>query len=327
MTEPDRYGEEIRRALSAAAELVVPAGDGLDIIRKRAARRPPMLAWLLAYVSYVPRQMTTRVRVMASELAVMARGESELLSRLRARLRPKAGQARSAQAWLRPALAAAGALLLVVSVTFAVPKLRATITNQANNGPSGPGGAAGQSGQALGNGYRSGQPSASIPGFGSGSGGLGVLPAGISGRGPSGTGLYILLPPGTTTSTSPTPCTTGTPATSPSGTIAPTGGTSPTGSPGTVPGGGANAGAPNDPAGQQIGGYAGGQPNCAPSGSSTPTTPPTSTPPTSTPPTSTPPTSTPPTSTPPTSTPPTSDAPSSGSTASTPADTPSAAGS
>jgi hypothetical protein len=331
MTEPDRYGEEIRRALSAAAELVVPVGDGLDIIRKRAARRPPMLAWLLAYVSYLPRQMTTRVRVMASELAIMARGESELLSRLRARFRPKAGQARSAQAWLRPALAAAGALLLVVSVTLAVPQLRERIANQANTGLGGLGRPGAAAGGVNGTGTQvpgaSGSSSSSYAGLGPGAG---LLPTMPSGQVPGVPGLWQL--PLGTLGVSPTPCVTGTSAPAPSGTIAPTGGTSPTGSPGTVPGGGANAGAPNDPAGQQSGGYAGGQPNCAPSGSSTPTTPPTSTPPTSTPPTSTPPTSTPPTSTPPTSTPPTStpptsDAPSSGSTASTPADAPSSSGS
>ena len=44
MTEPDRkFEEEIRRALCAASDLIVPAGDGLNLIRERAARRPPAL--------------------------------------------------------------------------------------------------------------------------------------------------------------------------------------------------------------------------------------------------------------------------------------------
>ena len=325
MTEPDRYGEEIRRALSAAAELVVPAGDGLDIIRKRAARRPPMLAWLLAYVSYLPRQMTTRVRVMASELAVLARGESDLLPRLRARLRPQDGRGRSAQAWLRPALAAAGALLLVVSVTFAVPQLRQQIANQANNGTGGPGGGGGPSGQALGTGYGSSQPGSS--GSSPGSGAPGVRPTGTTGRVPGGTGLYLLSPPLGANSTSPTPCTTSTPAAAPTGSVSPAGGTSPTGSPGTVPGGGTNVGAPNDPAGQQGSGYAG-TPNCGPSGSPAPTPPPTTTPSPTSSPTVTP--TPPPTPTPSpttTTTPPTTGAPSSGSTDSTPAYAPSSSGS
>jgi hypothetical protein len=325
MTEPDKYGEEIRRALSAAAELVVPAGDGLDVIRKRAARRPPVLAWLLAYVSYLPRQIATRVRVIASELAVMARGESDLLPRLRARLRQQSGQARSAQAWLRPALAAAGALLLVVSVTFAVPKLRETITNQANTGSGGPDGPAAAGGGPNGNGSQvpgaSGSSSSSGSGASSAPGTAGLLPTVPSGQVPGGTGLYLILP--TTTGTSPAPCPAGTPTAAPTGGITPTGGTSPTGSPGTVSGGGTNAGAPNAPAGQQGGGTA----NCGPSGSSTPTPPVTTSPPvTSSPPVTT---SPPVTSSPPvtTSPPPTSSAPSSGSTASTPANIPSDSGS
>jgi hypothetical protein len=319
MTEPDRYGEEIRRALSAAADLVVPAGDGLDIIRKRAARRPPVLAWLLAYVSYLPRQLATQVRVMASELAVMAKGESDLLPRLWGGLRSRAGRARSARAWLLPALAGATALLLVVAVAFAVPDLRQTITNQANNGPGGPGGA-GSTGQLQGIGHQSsGASGSSTTGFQSSSG----LPPPMMTAGPMPRGpLYLLLPrPGG--GTVPNPCVTTTPD------------YSPTGSPGTASGG--TAGAPNDPQGS---GYTrDGAPNCVPTTTPPVTTPPVTTPPVTTPPVTTPPVTTPPTTTPPVTTPPTttppvttppsstSAAPTNGSTASTPASIPTVSGS
>jgi hypothetical protein len=322
MTEPDRYGEEIRRALTAAAELVVPAGDGLEVIRKRAARRPPALAWLLAYVSYLPRQLATRFHVLASELAVMARGESDLPSRALARLRPRAGRAHSAQAWLRPAMAAAGALLLVVGVTFAVPRLTENVTDSANNTGSGGQHGPGSSGQPFGTGHQSRGASSSASGARSSSG---PGPTLATGRQPSGTSLLQLLPGG---STSTSPCTsdvaspapsTGTPAApNPSGTVSTGGGQN---------AGGGNAAAPDDPAGLAHGATHNGPPDCTPSGSSSPTpvssTSPVSTPtsPVSTPtsPVSTPTSSSPapssssPTDAPATSTPPESPSSSSGS--------------
>ena len=41
MTEPEaEYGERLRRALHAAADSVVPSGDGLERIRSRIAHKP-----------------------------------------------------------------------------------------------------------------------------------------------------------------------------------------------------------------------------------------------------------------------------------------------
>jgi hypothetical protein len=302
MTEPDRYGEELRRALTAAAELVVPAGDGLDIIRRRAARRPRVLAWLLAYVSYVPRQLTTRVRVMASELALMARGESDLLHRALARRRPQAGRPRSAQTWLRPALAAAGALLLVVAVTLAVPKLRATVINSANTGTSAHrGGGQGNNPQADGHGTQSSGASGSA----SRSRTSGAGPTMSTGKS-RGSALF-LLPGQRSPSSSSTACPTSTPPTVPPVNPDP---------PPTTPSGVGGLNDPGAPVTHAV--THNGSPNCTPSPTiSSPTVPPTSPPPTSTPPTSPPSTSTPPTSPPPTSGAP----PSSGAPAASPSDT------
>src|SRR5215469_13921004 len=79
MTEPDqKFEEEIRRALCAASDLIVPAGDGLNKIRERTSRRPPALSWLLAYTTNLPRQLARGGRVAASEVAATAHGYSSL---------------------------------------------------------------------------------------------------------------------------------------------------------------------------------------------------------------------------------------------------------
>src|SRR5215467_11824770 len=79
MTEPDqKFEEEIRRALCAASDLIVPAGDGLNKIRERTSRRPPAIAWLLAYAVSLPRQLARGGSMVASEVAATAHGSSSL---------------------------------------------------------------------------------------------------------------------------------------------------------------------------------------------------------------------------------------------------------
>src|ERR1700722_16969673 len=69
MTDPDaRYNEEMRRALSAAADLVVPTGDGLDRIRERIVRRPVLFAWFVAYTQDLPRRIFISFRVAMTGL-------------------------------------------------------------------------------------------------------------------------------------------------------------------------------------------------------------------------------------------------------------------
>jgi hypothetical protein len=181
MTEPDgMYGEDIRHALSAVADLVVPAGDGLQKIRKRTRHRSPAFAWLTAYAMYLPRALVNSVRVPGSELILMAKGQSTVFRRLWAGLRKLTPKASSPQAWLRPMLAAGGALVLVVAVMLAVPRLRQTVTNSSMNntttsshtaGSSGGGNeeTAGGSQAAIGPGsHKSGVPVSVSPTAGSG---------------------------------------------------------------------------------------------------------------------------------------------------------------
>ena len=134
MTEPDRkFEEEIRRALCAASDLIVPAGDGLNLIRERAARRPPALRWLLAYAAHLPRQLVRASTVAASEVAATIRGYSSL-GLVLASARRWPGKAhrglRTPSLWLRPVLATATALLLVIAVTLSIPRLRQTVGAQ-----------------------------------------------------------------------------------------------------------------------------------------------------------------------------------------------------
>src|ERR1700722_8642640 len=331
MTEADgKYGEELRSALCAAADVVVPVGDGLEKIRARTTRRMPAFYWVHGYFPYVPRQTVYRLRMAGSWLPAAAAGNADVPGSLRAtrdRMGLKPGGRKPAQ-WLRPALAAAGALVIVVAVALAIPRLRENVFAQpeGNQGPAGSGqfattGSGPNSGAAASAGGSQFKPGA-LPGFGTkqhraesscaqaspGTGSGGSTGSG-GGSGSSGGG--------TGTQTYPTP------------------GGGPTGaSPGVVDGAG------NAQAGPSLDAYTVrtmlAMPNpegsatsvttypapCAldtrppitvstppstPPTSTQPTTPITSTPPT-TPPDSTPPTSPPPTSTPPT-TPPTSTSP------------------
>jgi len=133
MTEPDNgYGEEIRRALSAAADLIVPAGDGLDKIRGRVAHRSMPYAWFVAYATYVPHQLVLWFRVAATGLASAFRNG-------RAAPAPEPGghhrpSARQESLWLKPTLAAVGALAIVaVAAAVILPRLHQTVNSTGYN--------------------------------------------------------------------------------------------------------------------------------------------------------------------------------------------------
>lgn len=193
MTEPDgMYGEDIRHALSAMADLVVPAGDGLEKIRQRTRHRAPAVSWLFAYTTFIPRTLTNAIRVPGSELMLMAKGQSTVFTRLwagRRRLTPKAT---SPQAWLRPALAAGGALVLVVAVVLAVPRLHQTIMPSAASNPGGGANLAGNNGPAGGSGQTNNatqtRPSPTTGKSGHSSPGSGGKCSGNSGSGATSTG-------------------------------------------------------------------------------------------------------------------------------------------
>jgi hypothetical protein len=171
MTEADgKYGEELRSALCAAADVVVPVGDGLEKIRTRTARRLHALDWAQGYFPYVPQRSVYRLRMAGSWLAAAAAGRGDLGGSLRAArdrmgLKPGHHNRKPAQ-WLRPALAAAGALVIVVAIALAIPRLRDNVaaqiegnnssagTSRTANAAGGPGGGslASESSQQLKNG-------------------------------------------------------------------------------------------------------------------------------------------------------------------------------
>lgn len=130
MTEPNgMLEEEIRRALRTAGDLVVPAGDGLHKIRERTVYQRRPLAWLFAYAAYLLSVPFVWLRVVASELT--ARGHSSLGPELRsARRWPRlmVGTVQSRGAWLRPVLSATAALLIVLTIALAVPRVRNTFS-------------------------------------------------------------------------------------------------------------------------------------------------------------------------------------------------------
>src|ERR1700690_2615686 len=140
MMEPDgKYGEELRRILSAAADPLVPAGDGLSRIRERAAQRPSVLAWLTSYAPYLPGLLVTQFRIAGSWIAATAADPSPVTGKLRS-VRDWPGRGlrmlREPSAWLRPALAAGGALAIVLLAILLVPRLRYSVDVALSNNPS-----------------------------------------------------------------------------------------------------------------------------------------------------------------------------------------------
>jgi hypothetical protein len=156
MTESDgRYGEELRRALSAATDLVEPARDGLERIRARAVHRPQLRAWLTAYALTLPQQISAILRTVTSEIGATTTGHSGLARGLRqARRWPRItiDALRTPGSWLRPVMAATGALLIVLAVTLAIPRLRDSVTqiSPSDNSTSGTGSRTGQHGSSTG---------------------------------------------------------------------------------------------------------------------------------------------------------------------------------
>ena len=294
MTEPDsKFEEEVRRALCAAGDLVVPAGDGLNKIRARSARRPYALAWILAYATHLPRRLLTWLRVAGSEVNATAHGHSSLSPALR-----------SPKVWIRPLLAATAALAIVIAAMLAVPRLRqplvATLSGSSGSSQNGGGAGGGLGGGVAQSSRASAAPQGTI---------YGTLGQPVDAILPSGTSFQCR----THGSKAAGQQTGGT-------VIPPVSGSGPTQrvGAGTLGGGqaaGTVAGGPVGPPAPSIQAPACPDATSSPWPTPTPTLteptsqPPTSVPPTSTPPTSTPPTSTPPTSTPPTSTPPTSTPP------------------
>jgi hypothetical protein len=170
MTEPEaEYGDRLRRALHAAADGVVPSGDGLERIRSRIAREPAtdslglLVGWLRSIALEIRAGMpdvravlpalrsvleamktvlealkTTVVPALRSVLPVVTAMVVAAKSRVPERLRISDG-------WMRPVLATAGAVFIAFAAVLAIPGLRQNIIPTGSSGPnpavSQPGGA------------------------------------------------------------------------------------------------------------------------------------------------------------------------------------------
>ena len=146
MTEPEtEYGERLRRALRAAADGVVPSGDGLERIRSRIAHEPArdtfglLLGWLRSLAADVRSSMPDIRSVLPALKSLLPLVKSvaaaivPLISSLRAiitsvvvRLKSVVPERlRGSDGWLRPVLATAGAVVVALIVAFvAIPGFR-----------------------------------------------------------------------------------------------------------------------------------------------------------------------------------------------------------
>lgn len=173
MTEPEaEYGDRLRRALHAAADGVVPSGDGLERIRHRIAQEQSrdslalLLGWLKSSLLDF-RYLIGDLRSVMPPIAAPLKGKglpfvaaaaialkSALLAFTAAVMSAAraAGQAtvpavrsaatavrarfperlRESDGWLRPVLATAGAVLVAVMVMFAIPGIRQEIMPSGN---------------------------------------------------------------------------------------------------------------------------------------------------------------------------------------------------
>lgn len=158
MTREHDLDEFLRRALHAAADSVEPAGDGLERIRHQLARprlRLQFHLWLTECADLVRlagiRLEPAASRVWAALLAACAAAVAAV-RRLAGWAAAKAGAPAAAEgrsrhgaahrsqpagplsglgslSWLRPALAVAGAVVIVVAGVFTLAQLRQTVTD------------------------------------------------------------------------------------------------------------------------------------------------------------------------------------------------------
>lgn len=180
MTDPEaEYGERLRRALHAAADNVVPSGDGLDRIRRRITHQPghDSLVWLIGWMNSTGAMRLrlsdsrlwlddTWLRLSEGVLRPAWRWLDDTWQRLsEGVLRPawrwlgdtwqrllQPGRSDGWRAlvrrwlsdgWLRPVLATAGAVLIATIAVLAIPGLRQGIIEAGSVGtssnPSAPG--------------------------------------------------------------------------------------------------------------------------------------------------------------------------------------------
>jgi hypothetical protein len=156
MTGQERdHGEVLSRVLHSTTDQIEPVGDGLTKIQARLAQ--PWLKrqwWLLrSEVTILGWVLAVRCQswfsTIRSRYAAGVTAGGRTAGKAGAPLRNSVG---SAMTWLRPALAVAGAVVLVVAGVFALGQIRGTLVGLSNENPPGtsnsgqPGGAGGTNG-------------------------------------------------------------------------------------------------------------------------------------------------------------------------------------
>jgi hypothetical protein len=134
------YDDVLRRALSAAAESVEPAADGLERIRGRVSGRHVSPFMLLSeLVEYWFRQLPqwlesgaggarSALRRLGARTGPAARRSQPAPTGWRARLRPAFTRLGPAASWLKPVLAVGGAVGIVVAGVFTLGQVQQAIT-------------------------------------------------------------------------------------------------------------------------------------------------------------------------------------------------------
>jgi hypothetical protein len=145
MTDPQaEHGERLRAALHAAADSVVPSGDGLERIFGRIAPEPVLDSFGLGLFRGWLRSVAAEFRVglpylrpvtaarrpvrLPAAASHQIRVRSHRLDRGGAEARRAAATASLRGDRLRPALAAAGAILVAAAAILAIPGLRQNAT-------------------------------------------------------------------------------------------------------------------------------------------------------------------------------------------------------
>lgn len=285
MTRPERdYDEILSRVLHSTLDPIEPAGDGLSKIQRRIAEPWLQRQWSLLRNEFTALGWLIFVRCepflnqARSSLAAFAVRASRRLRSTAAVLgaavtRTASGRHRHAAGddgpasvlrrwwlgpivtWLRPALAVAGAVVIVVVAVFTLSNVRETLSPEAS---------ASHSSSVTGSAHGAGNHQGSIGGHSNNSqpgssGGTGTSPAGKEATKPQ-SGQNAPAPASSCSSAAapsptPSPPASPTPSPSPSPTVSPT--PSPTGSP-------TSSGVPAPPPAGPDSQIAGADPSCAP---------------------------------------------------------------
>lgn len=241
MTPPERdYDDVLGRLLHSAMDPMEPAGDGLAKIQRRIAE--PWLRRQMSLVRYEIGALGWLILVRCEPLINTVRPQAPASRRRRAREARSFGWLGPAMAWLRPALAVAGAVIIVVAGVFAMGQIQA---NLVGSGASATGGTGGRSITVGG-----GAGGSAAEGHNNSRGGR-IDNPGVPGQSPRGGqagassgGLRNYSPSPSTDCGTPAPSPTPEPTTTPSPTPSPTPTATPTDSPTPTPTGSQGGGSP-----------------------------------------------------------------------------------